>query len=208
MEGSSRSTNNNCQNAQQYGSVVLAGQDNSHGGYAQNFSVSGWMYINEHGQMCGPYIQEQLYEGLSTGFLPEDLPVYPVVNGSLINPLPLKYLKQFRGNARGALNFLTAVSSETSNLPSCWSWSSGHVCSSLHAKKQAESHPGSAYKDHVSEVQNTNDGMMNHASSVLPTVCTSFFLKPEAAIFTLFLFPTSVSNFVSFIYFIYISNIK
>ncbi|KAG1358998.1 histone-lysine N-methyltransferase ATXR7 [Cocos nucifera] len=176
MEGSSRSTNNNCQNAQQYGSGVLGGQDNSHGGYAQNFSVSGWMYINEHGQMCGPYIQEQLYEGLATGFLPEDLPVYPVVNGSLINPLPLKYLKQFHSNACGALNFLTAVSSETRDLASCRSWSSGHavsICSSLHAKKQAESHPGSTYKAHGSEVQNTNDGMVNHASSVLPMSLSS-----------------------------------
>ncbi|KAJ6411799.1 hypothetical protein OIU84_004973 [Salix udensis] len=29
--------------------------------------VSGWMYLNENGQMCGPYIHQQLYEGLSTG---------------------------------------------------------------------------------------------------------------------------------------------
>ncbi|XP_008796455.2 histone-lysine N-methyltransferase ATXR7 isoform X2 [Phoenix dactylifera] len=167
MEGSSRSTNNSCQNSQQYGSGVLVGQDKSYGGYAQNFSVSGWMYINEHGQMCGPYIQEQLYEGLSTGFLPEDLPVYPVVNGSLINPLPLKYLKQFHSNACGALNFLTAVSSETSNLASCRSWSRGH------AKKQVESDPVSTYKAHGSEVQNTNDGIVNRASSVLPASLSS-----------------------------------
>ncbi|KAH0981359.1 hypothetical protein GBA52_008536 [Prunus armeniaca] len=61
----------------------------------QPFVVSGWTYVNELGQMCGPYIQEQLYEGLSTGFLPDELPVYPLVNGSLINPVPLKYFKQF-----------------------------------------------------------------------------------------------------------------
>lgn len=142
------------------------------------------MYINEHGQMCGPYIQEQLYEGLSTGFLPEDLPVYPVVNGSLINPLPLKYLKQFRSDARGALNFLTAVSSETSNLASCWSWSSGHavsVCSSLHAKKKAEPYPGSTFKADGSGVQNMNGGMMNRASSVLPMVCTSFLSESKSS---------------------------
>ncbi|KAF5187072.1 Histone-lysine n-methyltransferase atxr7 [Thalictrum thalictroides] len=74
-------------------------QSNTGNGYAQTYAqpitVSGWMYINECGQMCGPYIQEQLYEGLSTGFLPEDLPVYPVVNGALLNPVPLKYFRQF-----------------------------------------------------------------------------------------------------------------
>lgn len=58
-------------------------------------SVSGWMYINESGQMCGPYIQEQLYDGLSSGFLPEELPVYPIVNGNLVNAVPLSYFRQF-----------------------------------------------------------------------------------------------------------------
>lgn len=65
-------------------------------GYTHSTSyVNGWMYVNENGQMCGPYIQEQLIEGLSTGFLPDELPVYPVINGTLINPVPLKYFKQF-----------------------------------------------------------------------------------------------------------------
>lgn len=45
--------------------------------------------------MCGPYLQQQLCEGISSGFLPDELPVYPVLNGSLINPVPLKYFKQF-----------------------------------------------------------------------------------------------------------------
>lgn len=57
--------------------------------------ATGWMYINECGQMCGPYIQQQLYEGLSSGFLPEDLPVYPLLNGALLNSVPLKYFKLF-----------------------------------------------------------------------------------------------------------------
>lgn len=173
MDGSSRSTNNKCQNAQLYGSGALVGQDCNHGGYAQSFSVSGWMYVNEHGQMCGPYMQEQLSEGLSTGFLPEDLPVYPVVNGTLINPLPLKYLKQFLHH--GALKFSTAVSSEVRELASFWSGSSGHVVSvgsSLHSKEQAESHLGCAYRVD-SEVQNTNHGMMNNESSMLPTSLSS-----------------------------------
>ncbi|KAL9252647.1 Histone-lysine N-methyltransferase ATXR7-like protein [Drosera capensis] len=57
--------------------------------------VAGWMYINEQSQMCGPYFREQLYEGLSTGFLPEELPVYPVINGKMMNSVPLKYFKLY-----------------------------------------------------------------------------------------------------------------
>uniref|UniRef100_A0A7N0T053 [histone H3]-lysine(4) N-trimethyltransferase n=1 Tax=Kalanchoe fedtschenkoi TaxID=63787 RepID=A0A7N0T053_KALFE len=69
--------------------------ENGSYGYRPPFTVTGWMYVNEQGQMCGPYIQGQLYEGLSTGFLPEDIPVYPVVNGTLLNSVPLKYFRQF-----------------------------------------------------------------------------------------------------------------
>lgn len=57
--------------------------------------VSGWMYVNQNGQMCGPYIQQQLYEGLHTGFLPGELPVYPIINGNLLNAVPLNYFNQF-----------------------------------------------------------------------------------------------------------------
>ncbi|KAM7518043.1 hypothetical protein LguiB_017005 [Lonicera macranthoides] len=71
--------------------------------------VSGWMYVNEQGQMCGPYIQEQLYEGLSSGFLPDELPVYPIVNGSLINPVPLNYFKQFPDHITTGFLYLTAT---------------------------------------------------------------------------------------------------
>ncbi|KAF3446965.1 hypothetical protein FNV43_RR12145 [Rhamnella rubrinervis] len=69
--------------------------------------VSGWMYVNEHGQMCGPYIQEQLYEGLSTGFLPDELPVYPVLNGTLNNSVPLKYFKQFPDHVATGFAYLS-----------------------------------------------------------------------------------------------------
>lgn len=69
--------------------------DKNYSGYAPAAFVGGWMYVNENGQMCGPYIQHQLYEGLCSGFLPEDLPVYPILNGALITPVPLKYFKQF-----------------------------------------------------------------------------------------------------------------
>lgn len=73
--------------------------------------ASGWMYINEQGQMCGPYIQEQLYEGLSTGFLPDELPVYPVVNGALINPVPLKYFRQFPDHVATGFAYLSVGNS-------------------------------------------------------------------------------------------------
>ncbi|KAF8022420.1 hypothetical protein BT93_F0063 [Corymbia citriodora subsp. variegata] len=74
---------------------VASYANKSHAVHAQNAFVSGWMYMNEQGQMCGPYIQQQLFEGLSTGFLPDELPVYPVLNGLLMSPVPLKYFKQF-----------------------------------------------------------------------------------------------------------------
>lgn len=77
-------------------------------GYASPAFVSAWMYVNEQGQMCGPYIQEQLYEGLSTGFLPDELPVYPIMNGSLINPVPLKYFKQFPDHVTTGFVYLHA----------------------------------------------------------------------------------------------------
>ncbi|CAN6857951.1 unnamed protein product [Brassica oleracea] len=57
--------------------------------------ASGWMYVNQQGEMCGAYTQQQLFDGLSTGFLPEDLLVYPTINGYMQNSVPLKYFKQF-----------------------------------------------------------------------------------------------------------------
>ncbi|XP_024031218.1 histone-lysine N-methyltransferase ATXR7 [Morus notabilis] len=70
--------------------------------------ASGWMYVNDCGQMCGPYIQEQLYEGLSTGFLPEDLPVYPLLNGKIANSVPLKYFKHFPDQVATGFAYLNA----------------------------------------------------------------------------------------------------
>ncbi|KAL4650567.1 hypothetical protein ACB092_01G096400 [Castanea dentata] len=96
--------------------------DKSYNVYVPPAFVSGWMYINEQGQMCGPYIQEQLYEGLSTGFLPDELPVYPVVNGALINPVPLKYFKQFPDHVATGFAYLSVgISSTTTptSLNSC-----------------------------------------------------------------------------------------
>lgn len=73
--------------------------------------MTGWMYVNQDGQMCGPYIQEQLYEGLATGFLPEELHVYPILNGTLINPVPLKYFRQFPEHVATGFTYLAAASS-------------------------------------------------------------------------------------------------
>ncbi|CAM8878667.1 unnamed protein product [Rhodiola kirilowii] len=83
--------------------------DHSSLGYSPPFTVSGWMYVNEQGQMCGPYIHGQLYEGLSTGFLPEDIPVYPVVNGTLLNSVPLKYFRQFPDHVSTGFAYLNPI---------------------------------------------------------------------------------------------------
>ncbi|KAJ9167010.1 hypothetical protein P3X46_021694 [Hevea brasiliensis] len=95
--------------------------------------VSGWMYINENGQMCGPYIQQQLYEGLSTGFLPEDLPVYPIVIGTLLNPVPLKYFKQFPDHVATGFAYLSMGISGTSMPTNCFA--SFNVNSAVHRQE-------------------------------------------------------------------------
>lgn len=84
---------------------------NSYVGYAQAAYVSGWMYVSEQGQYCGPYIQEQLYDGLSTSYLPEHLHVYPILNGNLGNPVPLKYFRQFPDHVATGFVYLTASAS-------------------------------------------------------------------------------------------------
>lgn len=75
--------------------------------------VTGWTYVNQNGEMCGPYIKEQLYEGLATGFLPEELHVYPVSNGALMNPVPLKYFKQFPEHVATGFTYLAAAGTGT-----------------------------------------------------------------------------------------------
>ncbi|XP_047954287.1 histone-lysine N-methyltransferase ATXR7 isoform X1 [Salvia hispanica] len=73
--------------------------------------VSGWMYVNQSGQMCGPYIQQQLYEGISSGFLPGELPVYPIVNGNILNAVPLCYFNQFPDHVATGFVYLNAKES-------------------------------------------------------------------------------------------------
>ncbi|KAK4380664.1 hypothetical protein RND71_002526 [Anisodus tanguticus] len=84
--------------------------------YPQATLATGWMYVNEQGQMCGPYIKEQLYEGLSTGFLPEELFVYPILNGTISNAVPLKYFNQFPDHVATGFAYLMLSSSGANGL--------------------------------------------------------------------------------------------
>ncbi|KAK6939163.1 SET domain [Dillenia turbinata] len=103
-------------------------QDTDCPGYAAATFVSGWMYVNAQGHMCGPYIQEQLYEGLSTGFLPDELPVYPIMNGNLMNPVPLKYFKLFPGHVATGFTYLSVgICSTSGGPPNCFSTCSSNV---------------------------------------------------------------------------------
>lgn len=96
--------------------------DSSHPVYPELSYVTGWMYVNQDGQMSGPYIKEQLYEGLSTGFLPSELLVYPIRNGSFGNPVPLNYFKQFPDHINTGFAYLKpAYSAPKQNV----SWSTG-----------------------------------------------------------------------------------
>ncbi|KAJ3696523.1 hypothetical protein LUZ61_000228 [Rhynchospora tenuis] len=55
-----------------------------------------FMYVNQAGQLCGPYLPDQLLQGLSTGFLPPHLAVYPVLEGGKLgNSFSLMYLHHF-----------------------------------------------------------------------------------------------------------------
>ncbi|KAE8806676.1 BTB/POZ domain-containing protein [Hordeum vulgare] len=71
------------------------GQNGTYGAYPQHQPLEGCMYVNEHGHMCGPYAPQQLYEGLSSGFLPQDLAIYALVGGQMLNPVALSFLEQF-----------------------------------------------------------------------------------------------------------------
>lgn len=103
-------------------SVNISHPHQSFCGYVQQPAfVSGWMYVNEQGKMCGPYIKEQLYEGLTTGFLPFELPVYPVISGTIMNPVPLNYFKQFPDHVSTGFAYLSMDMSGTripTNCPS------------------------------------------------------------------------------------------
>ncbi|KAI3972794.1 hypothetical protein MKX01_019452 [Papaver californicum] len=141
--------------------------------YIQPVYVSGWMYVNQSGQMCGPYIQEQLYEGLSTGFLPEELPVYAVVNGALLNSVPLKYFRQFPDHVATGFSYLNAniKVAPPSNQFTNGSTSNGVLISyeqvnSSNARSIPHSHVGDT--NHESEPQSSNNEATNPDSSDMP----------------------------------------
>lgn len=68
------------------------------------------MYANQTGQLCGPYMPNQLLEGLSMGFLPSQLAVYPILEGKLGNPFHLMYLTQY----------LNGQASSSTGDETCW----------------------------------------------------------------------------------------
>ena len=89
------STGNNGVVYPQYGIGYSSGQNGAQGAYLQHQRFEGCMYMSGNGQMCGPYPPEQLYEGLSTGFLPRSLAIYAVFGGKTADPVQLIFLKQF-----------------------------------------------------------------------------------------------------------------
>ncbi|XP_062163830.1 histone-lysine N-methyltransferase ATXR7 isoform X2 [Alnus glutinosa] len=119
MEMNCQSNGNGSEIPQPCSSGGTSYQEKSYSAFVPPAFVSGWMYLNEQGQMCGPYIQQQLYEGLSSGFLPDELPVYPVVNESLMNPVPLKYFKEFPDHVATGFAYLSMGTSSTTTPTNC-----------------------------------------------------------------------------------------
>lgn len=142
----------------------LTEQNSSHGGYTNPASVSGWMYYSEQGQMCGPYSREQLCSGLSSGFLPEDLPVYPIINRSVTNSVPLKYLQQFLEHANWATNFPDTALCARNNPAATFNGS---------PKKEQALNSGDL-KSHGSVVCDDQKSKLSHEDSELPNVASSW----------------------------------
>ncbi|KAL9238476.1 hypothetical protein vseg_012892 [Gypsophila vaccaria] len=103
--------------------------------------VSGWMYLNEVGQMCGPYISQQLLEGLSSGFLPDELPVYPVLNGALSVAVPLKFFKEYPDHISSGFTYLSRPTSDASK---------GTNSRSSHMQDIRPNHQGPVQQTHCS----------------------------------------------------------
>lgn len=156
--GISPSSNYGSNMSLSHGTCVPLKHGSASVGYGQYF-VSGWMYINEDGHMCGPYSQEQLCNGLSSGFLPEELPIYPVAHGSFMNPMPLKYLRQLSNSVCDASNF-SGTTSEMHELVSRGSMVSYEV-------ENAEQGKLNSAMNHTSLV-------LLQVTSCLNNICNSF----------------------------------
>ncbi|XP_066357017.1 histone-lysine N-methyltransferase ATXR7-like isoform X2 [Miscanthus floridulus] len=138
------STGNNGVVYPQYGIGYSSGQNGAQGAYLQHQHFEGCMYMSRNGQMCGPYPPEQLYEGLSTGFLPRSLAIYAVFGGKTADPVQLIFLKQFLSQWNvGAMSSTPNASTETekvashakmvfpdslSNEESCWMFEDSEGC--------------------------------------------------------------------------------
>lgn len=150
-------------------------QDERYSGYMPPPFVSGWMYVNEQGQMCGPYIQQQLYEGLCTGFLPDELPVYPVVNEAYINPIPLKYFKQFpdhvaTGFAYLSLGSISSTSTPTNSFKSC----NGDLATCRIPTPVTAAYPDLQFDSTSQANYNTNVSNQPISNSKAPNLVTSY----------------------------------
>ncbi|XP_019425745.1 PREDICTED: histone-lysine N-methyltransferase ATXR7 isoform X2 [Lupinus angustifolius] len=140
--------------------------DQSFCGYMQQPDfVSGWMYVNENGQMCGPYIKEQLYEGLTTGFLPHELPVYPLMNGRLMNHVPLNYFKQFPDHVSTGFAHLSLSISDT-RMPSNCS-SSSLSCKDVTVHEQDRSFGNAFPLDVMSDLQSHVNYSLNESNHLV-----------------------------------------
>ncbi|KAJ8450797.1 hypothetical protein Cgig2_032422 [Carnegiea gigantea] len=146
------------------------GISDSDNGYGSSGFVSGWMYINEQGQMCGPYIQEQLFEGLASGFLPHELPVYPVINGALMNPVPLKFFKHYPDHVSTGFAYSAGV---MFNVPATTDCPVGPIQDAT--KKSASVSLNSDQKSHVQ--QTTCMSVVTASESVLAS-STDFRQQP------------------------------
>lgn len=113
------STGNNGVIYPQSGISHSSGQNGAQGAYLQHQHFEGCMYMSGNGQMCGPYLPEQLYEGLSSGFLPQSLAIYAVFGGKTVDPVQLIFLKQFLSQWNvGAVASTPNVSTETERVTS------------------------------------------------------------------------------------------
>lgn len=174
------SANNSSDISWPYGGGTMAGHDRNHGGYTQQVYVSGWMYVNENAQLCGPYTQQQLDEGLSTGFLSEELLVYPVINGTLTNPVYLKYIKHL-SNSCLSVNYLTMTPSAsmgcTVYFPASHGQGTSSSLSTLHTKHEhvqySVGQSTATFGAHLCGSQYPNTGSAKQAISRLSVLISS-----------------------------------
>ncbi|XP_047324982.1 histone-lysine N-methyltransferase ATXR7 [Impatiens glandulifera] len=135
-------------------------QSKNYGGYELPSFVSKWMYVNQNGQMCGPYIKEQLYEGLTTGFLPEELNVYPIINESISNPVPLSYFNEYPDHVATGFAYLVANTSgvtDPKNLNGAFIEENGtnkpHTAAPINVHPQSAAEPCSSHIANTSSIQ-------------------------------------------------------